>query len=136
MNRSRRVLNFPAVLFLATLIPVSDAAAPVPTCEGEAATIVGTSGDDILIGTNGDDVIVGLEGNDQIEGGAGHDILCGSFGDDTMIGGTGNDVLLGGYRSDWASDGKARGAVFVDLVAKVVTGQGTDSISSVENIIR
>ena len=135
MNRSGRVLSFTAVVFLATLIPVSGFAAPVPSCEGKAATIVGTSGDDTLIGTNGDDVIVGLEGNDQIEGGAGHDILCGSQGDDTLIGGTGNDTLRGGYGSDWASYGKAPGAVIVDLVAKTVTGHGTDSISSVENIL-
>ena len=107
MNRSRRVLSFAAVMFLAILTPVSGVAAPVPKCDGAAATIVGTPGDDSLIGTNGNDVIVGLEGNDRIEGGAGNDVLCGSEGDDTLIGGIGNDILRGGYGSDWASYRKA-----------------------------
>ena len=46
------------------------------TCHGFAATIVGTSGNDLLIGTPGDDVIVGLGGNDNIKGWGGKDRIC------------------------------------------------------------
>lgn len=51
-------------------------------CFGEAATIVGTSGDDALIGTDGPDVIVGLGGSDFIFGGDRPDLICGGRGDD------------------------------------------------------
>ncbi|MCF3130811.1 hypothetical protein IPZ69_10600 [Streptomyces olivochromogenes] len=42
------------------------ALAPVPTCEGVPATIVGTNGDDDIVGTSGNDVIVALAGNDRV----------------------------------------------------------------------
>jgi Ca2+-binding RTX toxin-like protein len=70
------------------------------TCNGLPATIVGTTGDDVIDGTNGDDVIVGLGGNDVINGGNGDDIICGNAGDDTLNGGTGDDTLLGSYGLD------------------------------------
>ena len=37
-------------------------------CFGQAATIVGTEGDDVLKGTDGADVISGLGGTDVIDG--------------------------------------------------------------------
>jgi Ca2+-binding RTX toxin-like protein len=69
-------------------------------CSGEAATIVGTSGDDKLKGTGGDDVIVGLGGNDKLLGGGGNDVLCGGSGDDVINADKGDDVLLGGSGAD------------------------------------
>jgi predicted extracellular nuclease len=72
----------------------------VPRCNGLIATIVGTSGDDVLNGTNGPDVIAGLGGNDIINGGNGNDVICGFAGDDTLNGGNGNDTLLGSYGND------------------------------------
>src|SRR3954462_11837305 len=39
-----------------------------PTCDGETATIVGSSGDDTLHGTSGDDVIVAKRGDDIVKG--------------------------------------------------------------------
>jgi Ca2+-binding RTX toxin-like protein len=41
---------------------------PAATCDGKAATMVGTPGDDLLVGTSGVDVIVGLGGDDTITG--------------------------------------------------------------------
>jgi hypothetical protein len=67
----------------------------VNICFGEAATIVGTPGDDVLVGSRGRDVFVGLEGNDTIVARHGEDILCGDAGDDRLIGGSGNDILQG-----------------------------------------
>jgi hypothetical protein len=71
-----------------------------PRCNGLIATIVGTTGDDVINGTNGNDVIVGLGGNDVINGGNGDDLICGGGGNDTVNGGNGNDTLVGGFGND------------------------------------
>ncbi len=74
--------------------------APDLTCNGLPATIVGTTGNNVINGTNGNDVIVGLGGNDTINGGNGDDVICGGAGNDTLNGGSGNDTLLGSYGLD------------------------------------
>lgn len=74
---------------------------PVLECEGQAATIVGTKGDDALHGTAGDDVIVALAGDDVVYGYAGHDLICLGPGDDRGYGGPGNDVILGQLGADY-----------------------------------
>jgi uncharacterized repeat protein (TIGR01451 family) len=82
---------------------------PTPTCHGLPATIVGTSGNDVLKGTTGNDVIVGSGGNDRIIGNGGTDTICGGGGNDTLLGnkqrdwldgGDGNDVITGNRGSD------------------------------------
>ncbi|MGD9734082.1 MAG: calcium-binding protein [Solirubrobacterales bacterium] len=73
---------------------------PVLHCHGRAATIVATSGDDVLRGTSGPDVIRGGPGDDVIYGGLGNDIICGGAGDDVIHGGRGNDLIDGGRGSD------------------------------------
>ena len=75
---------------------------PVPsyTCGGRTATIIGTSGADVLTGTGGNDVIVGLDGNDKINGGGGHDLICGGDGNDTIQGASGKDIVDGGGGND------------------------------------
>ncbi len=83
-----------ALLTLA--VPTAASAATDPTCFGQAATIVGTPGDDSLTGTTGPDVIVGLSGNDTISGLEGDDRLCGGKGADALTGGDGDDHLAGG----------------------------------------
>ncbi len=78
--------------------PVSGApvsAATSLTCQGLAATIVGTAGDDVLAGTPGPDVIVALKGDDTVNAGAGDDIVCGGRGTDKLDGQYGNDRLYG-----------------------------------------
>jgi hemolysin type calcium-binding protein len=71
------------------------------TCDGHAATIVGSSGNDHLIGTTGRDVIAGLGGDDVILGLGGNDIICGGNGNDVLnaMGGAGH-VLFGGPGND------------------------------------
>jgi hypothetical protein len=71
-----------------------------PTCNGKAATIFGTAGDDVLIGTDGADVIVGFGGDDEIYGKKGSDILCGGPGRDRIHGGRGRDKIWGGSSAD------------------------------------
>ena len=73
---------------------------PVVTCDGRAATIVGTEGADTINGTAGADVIAALGGNDTVRGLAGADRVCGGPGTDTLWGGQGNDLLNGGRSRD------------------------------------
>jgi putative cell wall-binding protein len=55
---------------------------PTPTvrayelCEGEAPTMLGTSGDDILYATAARDVIHGLDGDDLVVGAGPNDVIC------------------------------------------------------------
>jgi peptidoglycan hydrolase-like protein with peptidoglycan-binding domain len=85
------------VLMLAGVLAVPRAVAgadPV-LCDGEAATIVGTSGPDVLTGTAQRDVIAGLGGDDRIEGLAGADLICAGPGQDVVLGGAGPDRIFG-----------------------------------------
>ena len=67
-----------------------------PSCNGLAATIVGTAGNNTINGTSGRDVIAGLGGVDKIYGGGGNDVICGGDGNDEIEGGAGDDWLDGG----------------------------------------
>ena len=69
-------------------------------CMKKVATIVGTSGDDVLTGTAGNDVIVGFGGDDLIDGGAGDDRICAGGGADEAHGGDGKDKILGQSGAD------------------------------------
>ena len=95
------------LLAVVALAPVAARwrAAGAPTeevhrCHGRQATIVGTSGDDVLHGTPGRDVIWGGPGNDTIYGSLGNDLICGGAGDDVIHGGRGNDEVFGGRGAD------------------------------------
>jgi Ca2+-binding RTX toxin-like protein len=67
----------------------------VPTCQGVAATDVGTPGADTFEGGPGVDVYLGLGGGDTVKTMGGADLVCAGRGNDTVAGGAGNDVLLG-----------------------------------------
>jgi Ca2+-binding RTX toxin-like protein len=69
------------------------------------ATIVGTSGDDVLMGTSGSDIIHGLGGDDQIKGLGAGDFICGGTGNDTIDGDDGSDVLFGQDGDDIVNGG-------------------------------
>ena len=88
------------VVFVAHAIAAPAPESEVPSCDGHKATIVGTSGPDVLVGTPGPDVIWGGAGNDVIYGGSGNDIICGGPGNDVIYGEAGNDVLNGGSGSN------------------------------------
>jgi len=91
-------------------------------------TLTGTTGNDLLSGMGGNDVLIGLAGNDTLDGGD---------GDDVLIGGTGDDTLIGGAGSDTVSYTDAAVGVTVDLsvTGAQATGDGSDTISGVENLI-
>ncbi len=84
-------------------------------CDGVAATITGTAGNDTIKGTSANDVIVGRGGNDRIDPGSGNDRVCGGSGADTVqlssgndwiFGGSGNDTLAGGSGDDTLHGGE------------------------------
>jgi len=81
---------------------------PPPTCKGNPATIVGTSGKDLRKGTSGKDVMVGLGGNDKLSGLAGNDLICGGAGKDILKGGKGNDKLYGEAGKDTLKGGPGK----------------------------
>ncbi len=79
--------------------------------------------------------MIGGWGNDRITGTAGVNSLNGGKGEDTLAGGSGNDVLKGGDGVDTADYTTAVENLVVNLQAGTVTGEGTDSLSSIENVI-
>jgi Ca2+-binding RTX toxin-like protein len=85
--------------FLAVTASAAETGA-TPMCDGRRATIVGTSGDDVINGTEKADVIWAGPGDDTVYGGLGNDIICGGSGDDLIHGGRGNDWLEGGAGTD------------------------------------
>ncbi|MGE0424758.1 MAG: M10 family metallopeptidase C-terminal domain-containing protein [Reyranellaceae bacterium] len=112
----------------------------------------GSSGDNTLVGDAGADTFYGAAGNDVLIGGDGDDTLYGGRGDDMLSsdgglnfkgsnfleGGDGNDTLIGGPAYDAADTayyGNAAGAVIVDLAAGTATGQGSDTLYSVEAVV-
>lgn len=123
------------------------------SCNGLNATILGSESKDVIQGTSGDDVIVGGGGNDtiygnggndticgndgadKIHGGDGHDVLLGGGGDDTIIGNAGNDTLRGDGGADRARFDTSSAGVTVDLVSGTATGQGNDTLSSIEHLV-
>jgi Ca2+-binding RTX toxin-like protein len=97
----------------------------VPTCDGQAATIVGTDGDDTLTGTTGNDIVVLGAGNDTFGADLGDDTVCGGVGDDTIGGGKGVDHLFGEDGNDHLDGG--HDATFEDDA--VDGGIGNDTLS-------
>jgi RTX calcium-binding nonapeptide repeat (4 copies) len=87
--------------------PPATPEAPAATafCNGIAATIVGTNGNDVRSGTPGKDVIAGLGGSDTLSGLAGNDVICGGGGKDLLKGGKGNDKLYGQKGKDTLKGG-------------------------------
>jgi Ca2+-binding RTX toxin-like protein len=76
----------------------------------------GSSHDDVIKGTSAANVIQGLGGND------------------TLSGGGGNDTLDGGAGSDTAVYGDAPTGVKVNLASGSATGNGSDSLASIETV--
>jgi Ca2+-binding RTX toxin-like protein len=102
----------------------------VPTCFGQPATIVGTSGNDTIQGTDGADVIVGGGGEDRIDGAGGDDLICAGG---LLRGGDGNDKLHGGPKSDFIDAGNGddllvEGGETAPVGANLMGGPGNDRL--------
>jgi hypothetical protein len=98
-------------------------------------TISGTSADDFLMGTSGPDTICGGGGKDVIHGLEGNDTIKGEEGADRLLGGAGNDALEGGSGSDTVHFNNSAAAVSVSLSADTATGEGSDTLESIENVV-
>jgi Ca2+-binding RTX toxin-like protein len=86
------------------------------TCLGRGVTtLAGSSSADSILGTSGDDVLAAGAGNDTIAPGAGNDRVCGEAGTDTAS-------FAGGAK------------VTVNLATGTASGQGTDLLSTIENL--
>ena len=98
----------------------------------ELAKLYGKSGNNLIDATgatNIEAIIKGGDGNDTLRGGAKNDNLQGDNGDDILFGRAGDDVLNGGAGIDRlyvALDSN------ITLTNTQVTGDGTDTFSSVE----
>lgn len=106
-------------------------------CQGQVATIAGTSNPEEIAGTYRPDVIVGLGGDDVIRARDGSDIVCGGGGDDTVYadwgadrvdGNAGNDTLNGYYGDDTLDGGAGSDSLS--------GGGGTDSCIQGEHVSR
>ena len=77
--------------------------------------------------------------NDTIYGGTKNDTIYGNIGDDTIITRAGDDIVDGGAGSDTLNyseiDNVNNIGINANLVTGIVTGDGTDTISNIENII-
>ncbi len=114
---SRRVAILLALLALAALAP---AAAAPPSCDQ-----VGTEGNDVMNGDATDEVFCALSGNDEIHGGGGSDVIVPGPGDDVVDGGPGADEV--------SFEGAAAG-VTADLGAGTASGEGNDTLTSIEEV--
>ncbi|MFN7097627.1 MAG: beta strand repeat-containing protein [Gammaproteobacteria bacterium] len=74
-------------------------------------------------------------GIERIIGSNFNDTFTGGTGDQTFAGGLGNDTLIGGGGNDTADYSLSATAVTVDLVAGTATGEGNDTLTTMENII-
>jgi len=81
------------------------------SCAGEAPTLLGTAGVDLIVGTPGDDVIAALGGRDLIDGAGGNDLICSGDGDDEVDGGEGDDTLYGEGGADSLQGGAGNDAL-------------------------
>jgi Ca2+-binding RTX toxin-like protein len=88
--------------------------------------IKGNPGNNRLSGRGGDDTLNGGAGNDTLEGGANTDRLVGGVGDDLLDGGE-------GY-SDDVDFTSSSGPVVIDLTAGTATGEGNDTLVSIEDV--
>ncbi|MDF3607815.1 pre-peptidase C-terminal domain-containing protein [Paracoccus sp. DMF-8] len=100
-----------------------------------ADRLIGNANANMLTGGGGNDTLNGGAGNDALNGGVGNDTLLGGAGNDTLNGGAGNDVLNGGAGIDTAvySDNAAI-RVNLGLATAQATGQGQDTLLSIENV--
>jgi Ca2+-binding RTX toxin-like protein len=94
---------------------------------GSGSTFTGASPQVSIYGLRGDgQLIIGTGFDDKYSGGAGND---------TISGGAGNDTLIGGAGTDTAVFGAGNNTVNLTLTTGQNTGEGTDVLSGIENLV-
>jgi Ca2+-binding RTX toxin-like protein len=102
--------------------------------EGSTAAINATlsAGAGSSTGQGSDVFVSGIE---RIIGSDNNDTFNGGTGDQTFVGGLGNDTLIGGGGNDTADYSLSATAVTVDLTTGTATGEGADTLTTMDNII-
>ena len=88
-----------------------------------------------VVGGLGNDSITGNSSENKLTGGAGNDTIRGGAGNDHVNGGAGNDFLAGGSGIDTLDYKDSSSPVVVDLIKKVATGNGRDTLTELENVL-
>lgn len=124
---------------------VGTARADVIVAKGGRDLINGRGGNDLICAGAGGDAVMGRDGRDRIRGQGGTDEVLGGGGNDRIVlgggffqfanGGPGDDRIKGGPGFDISGYFNARQAVTVDLAASTATGQGSDTLVSVEGAL-
>jgi uncharacterized delta-60 repeat protein len=100
-----------------------------------AASLTGNTLNNDLTGNGSKNTLDGGGGNDVLDAGAGNDTLVGGEGADILIGGLGTDSLSGGAGDDTADYSEASSAVNINLLTGKATGDGDDTLVSIEDVI-
>jgi Ca2+-binding RTX toxin-like protein len=79
--------------------------------------------------------LTGSNFDDTLTGDANANVLQGLAGNDMLSGGAGNDTLDGGAGTDTATFASAASGVTVNLSTNTATGDGSDTLISIENVI-
>jgi Ca2+-binding RTX toxin-like protein len=117
---------------------VADLGAGTVTGEGNDEVkniewLIGSLHDDVLTGSERDfEVIFGADGNDVLSALGGDDAIAGGAGDDQIDGGDGHDFLADWDLTDIYGLAPVVGPLTVDLVAGTLTGNGSDTLTSIE----
>jgi len=105
-----------------------------------SGTATGGAGNDTLsnienaTGSRFADNLNGDANANRLDGAAGNDTLTGNAGNDKLSGGLGDDILNGGADIDAADYYDSDTAVTVNLGTSTATGEGTDTLISIENV--
>ncbi len=110
------------------------AAEPIAANLGSYIFKIGLEGADGLVGSASSDGLAGLGGDDNLSGLGADDLLLGGGGNDRLAGALGNDILDGGDGTDTAAFGIANNSVSLSITGPQQTGEGLDSLVSIENL--
>lgn len=99
-----------------------------------ADTLNGQAGNDLLYGGTGADILDGGDNNDSVYGEDGNDTVKGGNNNDTLYGGAGDDTIQGDSGTDTVSYAYVANGVSVNLLAGTATGEGSDTLATIENI--
>lgn len=97
-----------------------------------AATIKGTSNDDLLLGTRNADQMYGYKGKDRIFGDNGHDTIYGGGSADFIFGGAGRDKIWGQNGSDEIDTGAPQQSNHTEIQGG---GSGNDTCYNADHSI-
>jgi Ca2+-binding RTX toxin-like protein len=98
--------------------------------------LIGSLHDDVLVGSDEPfEVIYGADGNDVIDALGGDDAMAGGAGDDQIDGGDGFDFLADWELAEIYGLDPVDGPLAIDLLAGTLTGNGSDTLASIEGSI-